>query len=463
MRYFKGLGSVIAVAAVIGAAAVVQAQTKSARQTQTEDYVREAMPPGFQVVVAELEGPVFADAKGKTLYNWPLRDLRNGPAGEQKGKPTCGDTKYTTNAGLMSPYPGGLVLPEVETRPTCVQAWPPVYAGADAQPVGKWTVLDRPDGKKQWAYDGLALYTSVLDHGLGDVIGGSSISPRGADSGLAGDAEGAMREPVGPPRAMPKQFSVRAFARGRLLVLADGKSVYQWDKDTEGKSNCTGQCANEWAPVLAPDRVQAQGEWSTIERSPGVKQWAFRKRAVYTHVLDEKAPSQQGGDVPGWHNVYTQPAPNPPRGFTVQDMVSGQVLADAQGRTIYLYNCNDDALDQLSCNHPDTPQAYRMMICGKGDWQKCLQQFPYVIAAKDARSDSRIWSVMDIDPKTGKRATTGQDGALHVWAYRDRPVYLCGRDKQPGDAECDAWGEFSGIRNGYKAFWLRDDFGRNSI
>ena len=28
--------------------------------------------------------------------------------------------------------------------------------------------------------------------------------------------------------------------------------------------------------------------------------------------------------------------------------------------------------------------------------------FPYVIAAKDARSDTRIWSTIDIDPKTGE-------------------------------------------------------------
>lgn len=462
MRYVSSLVSVLALGLAFGAAAV-QADVKVAKQALTEDYVREDMPPGFQVVIAELEGPVFADADGKTLYNWPLRDLRNGPAGEQKGKPTCTGTKYRTNAGLMSPYPGGMVLPEADTRPSCIEAWPPVFAGADAQPVGKWTIVDRPDGKKQWAYDGFALYTSNLDKQIGDVLGGSSVNPRGPDNTLVGDAEGALREPVGPPTAMPTQFAVRPFRRGRLLTTAEGRSVYQWDKDGDFKSNCAGACAKEWAPILAPDRVQPQGDWATIERSPGVKQWTYRKRPVYTHVLDEKSPSQEGSDVPGWRNVFTQAAPSTPKGFTVQDTVSGQVLANAQGRTIYVYNCNDDALDQLTCNHPDTPQAYRFMICGKGDAERCLAQFPYVIAEKNAKSDNRTWSVMDIDPKTGKKTAPGASGSLHVWAYRDRPVYLCGRDKKPGDMECDSWGEFSGVRNGYKAFWLRDDFGRSSI
>ena len=54
-------------------------------------------------------------------------------------------------------------------------------------------------------------------------------------------------------------------------------------------------------------------------------------------------------------------------------------------------------------------------------------------------------------------AAAGAPGSLHVWAYRDRPVYHCGRDKKPGDIDCDTWGEFNGSRNGFKAFWLRDD------
>jgi predicted lipoprotein with Yx(FWY)xxD motif len=90
-----------------------------------------------------------------------------------------------------------------------------------------------------------------------------------------------------------------------------------------------------------------------------------------------------------------------------------------------------------------------------------MKNFPYVLADKGATSTSRMWQVMSLDPKTGKRAAAGQPDALNVWAYRGRPVYTCARDKKAGDAECDTWGEFYGWRNGYKAFWLRDDFGDN--
>ncbi len=455
MRFRRGLASALTLAVL--AAGFSAHAASSQKAAVTEDYLKAPLPPGFQVVNTELEGPVFATSGGMTLYQWPMKPLRNGDAGEQKGKPSCDDHKYTENAGLMSPYPGGFILPDVESRMSCVQLWPPVLAADDAKPVDKWTIVKRPDGTKQWAYDGFAVYTSILDKKPGDVIGATKRKMTGEG--------GAPREPVGPKPNVPPGFVVTQTAVGRLITDAAHKSVYTWDKDGPNKSNCDAVCTEEWKPVIAPVSAQGQGEWSVIERSPGVRQWAFRKKPLYIHVLDPEGhnASLEGSDVPGWHNVYTQTAPEAPKGsFTIQDAPSGQVLADAQGRTVYTYKCSDDAPDQFSCDHPDTPQAYRFAVCGGGDPARCLVTFPYVLAPKDAKSDSQIWSTMDIDPKTGHRAAPGQAGALHVWAYRDRPVFTFAGDKKPGDLYGDSWGEFQGARNGFKAFWLRDDYFSNA-
>jgi predicted lipoprotein with Yx(FWY)xxD motif len=40
----------------------------------------------------------------------------------------------------------------------CARTWPPYRAPADALASGYWSVLTRPDGTKQWAYKGFALY-----------------------------------------------------------------------------------------------------------------------------------------------------------------------------------------------------------------------------------------------------------------------------------------------------------------
>jgi predicted lipoprotein with Yx(FWY)xxD motif len=430
----------------------VIALASAAHGAETQSYVPEAMPPGFQVVISELDGPIFADPQGRTLYTWPRKGLRNGSVGEQKGRPECDNTKYTETSGFMSPYPPGLELPEVETRPTCVEVWPPVTASTDAKAVGKWSILARKDGAQQWAYDGYPLYTSVLDEMPGDTRGSGGRSASFADTG-------AYRELIGPRPDAPAQFGVFQTPTGRMLGLANGFSVYAYDKDSPARSNCTGPCLKDWQPVLAAATAVVKGDWSTIDREPGVKQWAFRGRPVYTRIADDFTRSLEGSDVPGWHNVYTQLPPARPKEFTVQQTHAGQVLADARGSSLYFHNCTDDALDQLACDHPGSPQAYRIAICGGGDAERCLRTFPYVIAAKDAKSENRTWTILSIDPKTGRHAAPGQADALRVWAYRGRPVFTYAGDKKPGQVVADGWGEFNGARNGFKAFILRDDFG----
>jgi predicted lipoprotein with Yx(FWY)xxD motif len=421
-----------------------------------EDYQHVPMPPGFGVQYTDVEGPVFADSRGRTLYTWPLVTLRNGDAGEQPGAPTCEDTKSTESAGLMSPYPGGLILPDLESRPTCVQDWPPVYATADAKPVGDFTLVHRKDGRLQWAYQGYALYTSVLDTRPGQVNGGTT-------RGYKADAP-AGRVPAGPPPVVPPAFMVRTHATGRIIDTTAGYSIYTWDGDALNRSNCNDRClGGEWIPVGAGQTAVPVGEWGVIERTPGVKQWTFRGKPLYRRPLDRRLSSLEGSDVPGWHNVYTQRNPDPPAEFTVQDNRSGQVLADRHGKALYVYNCDDDSRDQLACDHPSTTQAYRLAVCGDGDPERCLSAWPYALAPLNAKSKSLVWGTAWVDAQTGHFARPNAPGAVHVWTFRDRPLYTFAKDEKPSDIEGDAWGEAWGNRNGFRALWLRDDYADATI
>jgi len=430
--------------------------------TDREAFLAEPMPAAIQVVPTELEGPVFANAEGKTLYIWPLRGLRNGAVGDRRNTAsTCEGTIYRETAGLMSPYPPGYLLPEADLRRPCEALWPPVLAATDAKPIGKWTLVPRANGLKQWAYDGFPVYTSDLDRTAGDVLGGRRYEER-----RGGSETGALRFAIGPLPDVPAELEVRSSNTGRMLVNRKGFTVYASKSDARGVSHCKAECLKTWAPVLAPQLAREHGEWSVLERSPGILQWVYRGQPLYIYLPEAGAESRggqvTGNDEPGWYSVFTQRALPPPQPFTVHDVRMGQVLADANGKTVYLYHCNDDALDQQSCNHPSSPQAYRMAVCGNGDAVLCLEMFPYVTAAAGASSPSRLWSVMTIDEKTGRLAEVGQPGAIQVWAYRDRPVYTFGRDR-PGGTDADAWGEFNGYRNGFKAFWLRDDYRANAF
>ena len=429
-------------------AALAELPGESGAPRMTLAYEDVPMPPGVQVINTELEGPVFADAEGRTLYIWPLKILRNGYSGDPEGEIACYDVVLERTAGLMSPYPAGQILPELETRPSCTDLWRPLLADEAAEPIGDWTILEGTDGRRQWAYDGQAVYTSPQDRQPGDTYGGTHLRAGGTD-------DPAVREPVGPPPPLPPGFKVEYSHVGIRLVTDEDRSIYAYDKDRPEAVACIGECADTWRPLLAPQLAQSEGEWTVIERAPGVRQWAFRGKPLYVYELDETTDDLGGSDVPGWSNVYAQLTPPFPPEFKPQDTIGGTLLADSRGLPIYYYNCSDDSQDQLSCETPEDTQVYRLAMCGGGDWEKCLVNWPYVIAAENAESPSRLWSILEIDPRTGRRAEAGDPEALRVWAYRDRPVYTYGLDKKPGDVHGDGTGEARGLRNGLKAIWLR--------
>lgn len=53
----------------------------------------------------------------------------------------------------------------------CAVNWPPFLASADAKPWGQYSIINRKDGDKQWAFDGQPLYTWVGDQKEGDTNG----------------------------------------------------------------------------------------------------------------------------------------------------------------------------------------------------------------------------------------------------------------------------------------------------
>src|SRR5690606_17939534 len=79
----------------LGLALSMRSASADSESPAREAYVHVPMPPGFKVVSTELEGPVFADSRGRTLYTWPIKSLRNGYAGDPKDKSACGDVVTT--------------------------------------------------------------------------------------------------------------------------------------------------------------------------------------------------------------------------------------------------------------------------------------------------------------------------------------------------------------------------------
>jgi predicted lipoprotein with Yx(FWY)xxD motif len=53
----------------------------------------------------------------------------------------------------------------------CAVNWPPLMAGDGAMAEGDWTIVDRTDGTKMWAYKGKPVYLWIKDTKPGDITG----------------------------------------------------------------------------------------------------------------------------------------------------------------------------------------------------------------------------------------------------------------------------------------------------
>lgn len=91
-------------------------------------------------------------------------------------------------------------------------------------------------------------------------------------------------------------------AKGKILVDEKGMTLYTFDKDAAGKSNCYDQCATNWPPLAAAAGAMADGDWSVVDRTDGTKMWAYKGKPVYLWIKDTKAGDITGDGVGGvWH------------------------------------------------------------------------------------------------------------------------------------------------------------------
>lgn len=89
---------------------------------------------------------------------------------------------------------------------------------------------------------------------------------------------------------------------GKIWTDLNGMSLYTFDKDTAGVSNCYDKCAVNWPPLAAAADAAPQGEWTVVERTDGTKMWAYGGKPLYTWKDDKKPGDVTGDGVGGvWH------------------------------------------------------------------------------------------------------------------------------------------------------------------
>jgi len=123
---------------------------------------------------------------------------------------------------------------------------------------------------------------------------------------------------VGTSSAAPARGPVVSTATtglGRTLVNAQGRTLYLFQKDKQGRSACSGACATNWPPLIAAAKpVAGSGVKAsllgTTKRADGRMQVTYNHHPLYLFVQDTKKgqTSGEGLNAFGAHWYAVSPA-----------------------------------------------------------------------------------------------------------------------------------------------------------
>lgn len=87
-----------------------------------------------------------------------------------------------------------------------------------------------------------------------------------------------------------------------FIMYQNHMSLYTYENDTLGVSNCYGECAKAWPPALLNADTVLGENYSLIERKDGTMQATFKGQPLYLSVLDNKIGETNGDSVGGvWY------------------------------------------------------------------------------------------------------------------------------------------------------------------
>lgn len=87
---------------------------------------------------------------------------------------------------------------------------------------------------------------------------------------------------------------------GQILVDGEGRTLYRFERDSDGTSTCYADCAGLWPPVAA-DAASGEGVdealLGSIERDDGSKQLTYANRPLYYYAQDVQPGDTNGQGV----------------------------------------------------------------------------------------------------------------------------------------------------------------------
>ncbi len=215
---------------------------------------------------------------------------------------------------------------------------------------------------------------------------------------------------------------------GTILSDASGRTVYVFTHDERNVASCTGNCAQNWPPLLTVgDPTAEEGvvadRLGTVTRDDGSTQVTYNGRSLYYFARDEKPGDANGQNIIGaWFVVstYGGPIQSNAKVQTADHPDLGTILSDASGRTPV-----SDASGLAPIGralYVFTKDERNVSNCTGG----CAQNWPPLLTVGDPTAEEGV-----VADRLG--TVTRADGSTQV-TYNGRPLYYFANDDKPGDA-----------------------------
>lgn len=296
----------------------------------------------------------------------------------------------------------------------CLTNWPALVADENDKAEKPYSIITRPPvgesaSVKQWAYQGKPLYFYIGDTAAGQT-NGKAISKwhlaRPQPTQIKSNAAfGSLLSGAGLVKAAIPVNSIEQTNN----VPKHGFTLYTFDGDTAGVSNCTASCLLQWPALMTSSGAVPQAPFSLIARAGGGNQWALNGKPLYFYATDSSPGDVNGEDLDGlWHVARIPPVAADSSGangllFTAHgNIVNENGVADNARDGFTLYTFTTDGVGQSNCN---------------GD---CLTAWPALFAPSDATN-------------FGDFSVITRTGGAKQWAYKDKPLYFYSDDTQAGD------------------------------
>lgn len=318
---------------------------------------------------------------------------------------------------------------------SCAAEFPPLLAPRGAKASGDWTLLKRPDGKPQWAYQGRPLYTWSQEHNPGEVATNVGLS----DTSNFKLAEGA-EQPTSlmPPEgwqvvrfnpaamALPDGIDARIVYSYEAVALTTigGRTLYAFDGEAKNdQQQCTDSgCNPQWTPVAAPALATTVGEFSVVTRVDGSKQWAFRQKPLYLFNGDTLTGDINGANVDKRWHVAALTRNFAPPAVSVRTLAGYGDTMVVDGMTLYGGYAFGKRWGgrNLRDTFKDAYHKGKTLGGAACDDDQCLKSWQPFVAPANAQS-SGFWEPI-----------VRADGTRQ-WAYKGFAMYTFAGDTAPGE------------------------------